>query len=407
MAAAPAANRRATQAGDREFELLCQAARPRPGIRQIAGILQEKIDHRLLLALAEQHGVRLCLFRVLDALAWCGVPYDIKSSLQQFKERHLAHCLAFANELHRLGGLFGKADIPFISFKGPTLSLLLQGDLAEREYNDLDILVPRARLADAEGVLEAAGYRNLQGGHDFRRAFLFQQRQYRFDCEQRNIAVDLHWDLIGNGLPFPVGVDEIWRRPGRIGLGGVEFPVPDRGELARVLAGHGTKEGWQCLKWVRDFALLIEKSHDLDWGDIHLRAERRRSGDAVLLACAMARELLAVEPPAALAPAVLRNQRVQAIAKSLCRRLQHARSDAESQESSFSDLLLCQHPIDRARFFARLAFQPTAGDHSALRLPRPLWPLYYATRPFRVGARALGSVGLHRSPRDHDPDRLP
>jgi hypothetical protein len=42
------------------------------------------------------------------------------------------------------------------------------------------------------------------------------------------------------------------------------------------------------------------------------------------------------------------------------------------------------------RFLARLVFTPGPGEWQAVRLPRPLFPLYYAVRLFRLAAKLVG-----------------
>ena len=394
MVAASAAKEVTAASGDLEFELLCQAARPRPGLEQIRNSLKAGIDHRRLYDLAALHGVRLCLYQCFSSAAWNDVPPDARHELEEFRRSHQARSLLFASELKRLAVLFVAGGIPFISFKGPALSFALYGDLAQREYNDLDILVSREHVDDAQRLLEDAGYRNRQGDRLFRRMFLSHQRQFRFDCEELATAVDLHWDLTSIGLPFPVTVDELLDSPQRLSLGNTVLSAPDDGELARLLAGHGTKEGWLYLKWLRDFAVLVDGKRDLDWTKIHYAAERQHAGDTVLVACGMAQEVLGIPPPGSLESPLRSSTRVRALVGELSRRLRRG-EPASGRAGNLSDILLCQRKIDRILFMALMAIHPTASDHAALRLPEPLWPLYYVARPFRVGANLLAARRRH------------
>ncbi|KAF0100603.1 MAG: hypothetical protein FD144_3181 [Rhodospirillaceae bacterium] len=373
-----------------EFQFLCLAARPQPDWTRLRELLRKGIDHRALIRLAAGHGVRPSLLDCLGELSWETVPGDAKADLEHFRQSHLLKSLTLAGELHRLAASLSDRSIPFVAFKGPTLALALYGGLAGREYNDVDVIVPQQRIDDAEDVLGSMGYASPQGDRTFRRAFLASQRQYAFVRADDGAAIDLHWGFCGTHVPFPVAPDEIWDDAPLLPVGGRDVPVLSAPNLALLLAGHGTKENWAMLKWVGDFARVIDRHRALDWGTLHARAQARGCGDAVLLGCAMAEALLDVAAPQAIASRISGSARVRkrtaAMAGTMRRGL-----PPPAQVEHFADLLLCDRPIDRVRGALKLVFTPTAGDYEAMRLPPALWSAYYASRPcrlvFRTAAR--------------------
>jgi hypothetical protein len=161
--------------------------------------------------------------------------------------------------------------------------------------------------------------------------------------------------------------------------------------LALLLAGHGTKEAWRCLGWVCDFALLLDRHPELDWLGIHRRARARGCGDAVLLGCAMALELLEVPVPQVLQHSIAASARVRALAALLSHELRQGLS-LPAPERHFSDFHLCDSRLDKLKAAMRLVLTRTTGDYEAMKLPQALWPLYYATRPFRLAAKALAAL---------------
>ena len=142
------------------------------------------------------------------------------------------------------------------------------------------------------------------------------------------------------------------------------------------------------LKWVSDFALLIDRHRELDWADLHRRARARRCGETVLLGCAVARNLLDVAVPEALASLVAASDRVRSRAASVTAAMQRS-LPPPTQVEHFADLLLCDRPIDRITGALKLAFTPTAGDYAAMKLPPALWGAYYATRPCRLAFKTV------------------
>jgi hypothetical protein len=387
-----------TRAGGVEFELLCSAVRPIPDRAHIHKVLRTGVDSDIVVDLAAQHGVRPNLVQSLSSLSWELVPERLREALEAFRHAHLLRVLSVSNELIGLAAAFSESGIDFATFKGPVLALQLYGDLALREYSDIDIIVPTVQMDRTEDILAVRGYRNIQGDRAFRRAFLRHQRQYAFAREGFDASIDLHWDFTAEPLPFPLRPSEIWTALEPIKVGSVSVPTIAGQELALLLAGHGTKEAWRSLGWVNDFAMLIERNPGLDWSNLHARARRNGSGLSILLAIAMAQELLGTPVPPALAAALAGNRQVASLAADLAARLR-GRFPADAEQENLADLLVCDRFGDKIRAAAKMVMTPTPGDYQALPLPAALWPVYRMTRPVRLATRLI-SRALRRQPPD-------
>lgn len=378
--------------GGVEFELLCLVARPKPDLVGARRILSAGVDFVELVRLAEYHAVRPQLVESLHRISWEAVPAATRRSLDNFRRIHGIRALFVSRELCRLSEAFAKAGLRFAAFKGPTLAALLHGDVSRREYVDLDVIVPGQQMDDAERLLDTLGYRAADGSRAYRQAFLAHLRQYAFIHPDSNLAVDLHWSFTGTHVPFPLTPDALWPDLDTLVIGNRAVPTPSRENLALLLAGHGTKEAWRCLGWICDFALLIDRYPDLDWLAVHERARTNRCGDTILLGCAMAEELAGTPVPRPLLGALEKSSRVRMLAGRLAGDLREGLPDAPEGEN-FSDFHLCERRIDRIVGALRLAFIRTSGDYDAMRLPQVLWPAYYATRPFRLAAKAMMALG--------------
>lgn len=371
-----------------EFELLCLAARPTPDLLRVRDTLRKGVDGHHLIEIAEYHGVRPSLFRCLSDLSWDAVPASAREALEAFQHHHLVRTLALSDELRRVAGLFADRGIPIVTFKGLSLAVVLYGGLANRECNDIDVIVSEGQIGEAERLLAQLGYRNEQGDENFRHAFLVHQRQYAFARADGSGAIDLHWDFSGIHVPFPLAPADIWGDLARISIGDHHVATVGGANLALLLAGHGTKEAWRALKWVCDFARMIDRNPDLDWFDVHRRARQRRCGDSVLLGCALAQDLLDVAVPRDLADLVARSIRVRSLTTSLAGHMRLGVLPTAPGEN-FTDLELCDGRLDRVKSALKLIFTPTAGDYEAMKLPSTLWSAYYVTRPFRLATKAL------------------
>jgi hypothetical protein len=365
------------------FDFLCLLARPKPDLDHARAALRAGVDFVEVYSLAADQGVRPRIIQSLRALSWEGVPADVKASFDGFQRAHFIRMLTWSEELCRVTDLLSRNGIQFAAFKGATLAVTLYGDLSDREYNDIDIIVRAEQMAQAEDLLVSLGYRGPQGDRPFRQAFMSYQRQYALHRADIGSSVDLHWDFCGVHLPFPLRPEDVWRALDDVAIGDSRVPTLATMNLALLLAGHGMKEAWKDLSWVCDFAMLIDRNPDLDWYDIYRRAKSLGCGNAVLVGCAMAHALLEVPVPATLMDLVARSSRVRFLAASFVERMRHD-IPLPWWKRNFADIDLCDGWFNKVRAIVQLAVTPTTGDYEAMKLPSALWGLYHALRPLRL-----------------------
>jgi hypothetical protein len=371
-----------------EFEFLCLIARPRPDLDSARDVLQSGLDFTELLRLAAEHKVRPQLVAALGRLSWHAVPALVRAECDTFQRFHLARMLFLSDELRRVDELFSKNDVPIIAFKGAALAAFLYGDFSQREYGDLDIIVPTQHVAEAELLLGSLGYRGPHGDSEFRHAFLAFQRQYAFVREDIDAWIDLHWHFNGVHSPFPLQPEDIWDDRAEVAIGDRRVATLSGVNLALLLAGHGTKEAWKALGWVRDFATLIHRESDLDWAGVFRRAQTQGCGNCVLLGCVLADKLLGVPVPLVLAKLARDRRAVQNDAVSIAAIMR--RGDAWLPVRPYlEDLGLCDRWLDRVRSVALQGFIRTVSDYAAWPLPPPWWRVYHLTRPFRLVFKAM------------------
>jgi hypothetical protein len=290
--------------------------------------------------------------------------------------------------LHRAAELFARHGLPLIAFKGASLAAFLYGDLSRREYGDLDILVPGDRVAEAERLLGSLGYSGPFGDAEFRHAFLAFQQQYAFVREDIGASIDLHWHFNGTHSPFPLQPEDVWRETADVKIGDRRIATLSGANLALLLAGHGTKEAWKKLGWVRDFATLIHREPTLDWEGIFRRAQARRCGNAVLLGCTLAEDLLGVPVPPVLGKLVQGQPAVRRNADTILAVMRRGEPPAPVRPY-LEDLVLCDHRWDQVKSIVRQGLTRTASDYDAWPLPPPWWRLYHLTRPFRLVSKVI------------------
>src|SRR5262249_50379280 len=144
-------------------------------------------------------------------------------------------------------------------------------------------------------------------------------------------------------------------------------------DLLVVLSAHAAKHVWERLIWLCDLARLVS-SPSMNWERVWLESERLGIVRILQVSILLAHRMLGATPPVSM-------PRPDSAAFTLADEVQaHIESqnkyDVESPSYFALMMRLRERPVDRARFLTRLIFTPGPGEWSAVRLPRPLFPLY-------------------------------
>src|SRR5438876_1110475 len=130
--------------GTRERELLLCSARVSMdalSAERFRTLCRQDLDWDYILRLTEAHGMIPLVYRYMRALAAEAAPKAVIDQLRQRYHANALRNLSLAGEMIQLLELFQTHGITAIPFKGPTLAALAYGDLALRQFNDLDFLV--------------------------------------------------------------------------------------------------------------------------------------------------------------------------------------------------------------------------------------------------------------------------
>lgn len=289
--------------------------------------------------------------------------------------------------------------VSVLVFKGPALACTVYPELGLREFADLDVLVEERNRERALRVLRSRGFESPNGTDggvpvDTYAVPLVRERD---GCE-----LDLHWRLAPEHRAIAPDHAGIRRRAGQLEVQGRDIRVPRPEDHLLLLAVHGAKHGprpWPKLKWIADVAWLLRSEADADWSSGLARARDAGCGRALLLAVALAHDLLGAEAPAVLASALHSDPEAGRLAREVAGRL-FLPSDASEpllRRAGF-DWRVLERPADRWRYAGRRLFLPTARDRRdpvGRHLPRPLLFVYRWLRLLGSYLRRPGRLTRH------------
>jgi hypothetical protein len=230
----------------------------------------------------------------VQGLAWNALAQNadrisdaVKESLSTDARSIAATNLAIAAECRELLQTFQEARVPLLFVKGLTVGSLGYRSPPLKMGWDIDLLIDPNDLKPAAKMLSRLGYTlrlptnlaDLQGWHKQSKESVW----YKDDC----FNVELHTRLADNQRLIPT-IDVHSPRQLVDVAPGVSLPTLAEEELIAYLAVHGASSAWFRLKWISDFAALVEGRTGEEVGRLYRRSQdlgaARASGQALLLA---------------------------------------------------------------------------------------------------------------------------
>jgi Uncharacterised nucleotidyltransferase len=375
----------------------------------LRSILAEPLDWRVLEQNAENHVVMPLVAYVLSHHVAELMPQDRRERLQERLVRAARNNLAWVQEWLKILKVLTEVGIPVISFKGPTLGLMAYRNLALREFTDLDLLIQPGDVLKTRDVLIRNGYVLNSAVHSDTDAALTHSshRQISFVDGNREITVDLHWGLLPEMFPFQLEVGQLFESALVESHERVSFLSLSPEHSLLLLCAHGTKHCWSNLRWLCDVACHIQSNPSLDW-DLCVRLAEPAGCELVFKhSLLLMAQVLGLELPAPIRQYASRDTKAHSLAETARTFLFRQNDDRSRYLDDRSDymevlryrLAFAKGPRWRAgaALVLRRAFVPNEADWQRVRLPRPLYFLYYLIRPIRL---AVERLPLRRLPRD-------
>jgi hypothetical protein len=186
-----------------------------------------------------------------------------------------------------------EAGIETMVLKGASLSLLAYGSPGVRPMDDVDVLVPIERRADAVEAMRAAGWAPEKADSE---AWAKVHHSMGIDGPEGG-NVDLHWFSLWQ----PAREEPLWRGAVPLELSGVRTLAPCPADQLLLVCVHGTP--WSPLppfRWIADAATVIRSAgDDLDWDRLASEAERRQLTVSAAAALDYLREEFGLAVPSA------------------------------------------------------------------------------------------------------------
>jgi hypothetical protein len=376
-----------------EVELLLCCARTHIGpetAARIRTLLQQDINWAYLIQTAAHHGVMPLLYCSLNTTCPEAVPKAILSQLRNHFHSNAFRNLFLTKELLLLLNLFESNGIKAIPFKGSVLAAWVYGNLALRQFGDLDILVSRQDYLKTKNLLISQGYYELP---------LNLNWEAQMVHEKSRVNVDLHWGITPIERPFKFNFERLWSRLEPVSLAGTTVKSLSSEDLLLILCVQIARNCWEQneqLSQICDISELLRVHPAMDWEHVIKQASKLGGKRMLFFGLLLASSLLGTALPKEISPTVQADAVVKALVEQVCSRLLSAEYEVrnELEEKRFY-LQVRERLQDKLPYFLGrwLYFRivPTPQDWAFLALPDSLSSLYYLVKPIRL----LGKWGLN------------
>lgn len=376
---------------------------------EVKDALEAAIDWSLLLKTAIDHGVMPLLHHSLKSIE-AQVPRSILMNLQVCHRMNGLHNVSQTQELLKVLAQLKAAGIDAIAFKGSALAASAYGNIALRQFNDLDILVKQQDFGQAKAVLVAAGYQSPAPTGEllqFQRylqislvnrtpdATLFNQKfQHSLLHSNPERSIDLHWGIPPRRTWKCDRFEHLWENLDTIDLMGQSIQTFSPEATLVVQCLNVAKEPWKrSFKQICDVAQIIQAHPDLNWNTALELSTELRSQRLFLIGLQVTHTFLGVPLPEFMREKLGGNHSSDnQVFESDC-------APTGTLQTSWWEYADQLNTLDQARdgifitgFYLFMTLLPILGivtsinerDRQFLSLPDRLFFLYYVLRPIRL-----------------------
>ena len=351
----------------------CSTPQMRARVKEIA---TQGVDWQAFLQLVTSHGVRPLVYQSLHSACWEALPEAARQELSHFYSANSAKNRFLAGELLYILQLFEAEHILAVPFKGPVLTAVIYGDLALREFTDLDILIREPDIPKAREILSNQGYRSSMASG----VITPDVNVDELHSALTGISVELHWQFSPRRFVSSLAAEHVWNGIEPIVILGRQVWSFSSQDMFLFLAVHGGKHSWSSLKWLCDLAEFIRSNPELDWPRLFKRAEALGAARTCRLGIYLAAELMQAEVPSSVVCAVREDAQVRRLAQEVRQRIQETR-DVDPIEGQIFNLRLKERFRDKVRYVFLQCTQYSGEEERFLPLPSTLSFIYIFVRP--------------------------
>jgi len=367
--------------------LLCARTRINNEIKsQIMSLIQQEIDWNYLLQKSYEHRLTPLLYLQLNNVCPDSIPQNIMKTLKTYFQENAHKNLLFMGELSKILKLFKSDEITAIPYKGPILASQVYGNLALREFDDLDIYVNKKDVHSAKKILLSEGYETKLSLKDNQEEkYLKSQREYKFINPNNQIHLEIHWNFIGLSISGKWDCFENHMKFLSAKIHNTDILNLKFEDMLLILCLHASGHLWERLTWICDINEYIKSNNNIDWQYLMETADELGIRRILNINLLLAIDLLTLKIPDKIALELKSDESLinldHKIKQNLFEGDEHSRG---LYNKAIMRLMIRENYNNKILDILKLIFTPTNNEWEHYPLPSKLYPLYYFLRSLNL-----------------------
>ena len=237
--------------------------------RKAKEILDDSRDWDYIVEASMRHGISPLLYwnlkRIDDGK---DMPAEVMTELRIIYYKIAAWNMLLYDELSKVLKAFTDVGIDVIVLKGAFLAETIYKNIGLRPRGDLDLLIKKGDLQNAEKELVQLGYAGIIYPTKWHEKLYTQwqtelSEEIQFNKHDKNVRIDVHWNVQPPVIPFQIDINKFWENAQPVKIAGVEtlMLVPEDliQHLCLHLYKHISSSGAPPLqfRWYCDIAEVI------------------------------------------------------------------------------------------------------------------------------------------------------
>jgi len=249
-------------------------------------LLPEVKDWNLTVDLLIQHGSAPLMYSKLNKLSNSNcIAAELQSKLQQAYYKTLSRSMVLYQNFVEVLQALDKVNVHPIILKGAHLSETLYGDIALRQFSDLDILIPDDSGEKCLKVLRSMGYKAREANALSNFVANHSDFVHYSPMEKGEITVELHIKLHTRSNHYQLSIPDIWLRATYNIINKQKVKVLCTEDLLMHLCVHADKHfkvGHIQLKSFNDIINILEQlKSGFDWQKFEILCKQYKCENVV------------------------------------------------------------------------------------------------------------------------------
>lgn len=368
------------------------------------------IDWNKFLQLARHHRVFPLIYSKINKINNEFIPSHVVQTLYQDYKINTIKMLQLSGEMGEVSEYFTENSVNLLYLKGPVIANEIYGDISLRTSKDLDILIEKKNYNRVEKLLLNLGYEKEEHSITFI-DWKWRKHHEAFFHPEKKIQIEIHWRLHPAPTKEP-SFNELWKRKRESKLTGYPVYYLGNEDLFLYLVAHGSRHGWFRLRWLADIDQMVRKDEITNQDKIILKKFQYYHlgkqnvlliGQALILASLLLKTPLSKDKhtyTTGKKSRKLANLAITNIVEIGNTELHNIKEDMNiAQGNYFYSKIRKSFSFNLYKFSIKSKIQkgifiltlltPSSKDIDTIRLPKPLFFLYFPLRPFLLFWRKI------------------